>query len=392
MRTYSYKAKCSKQTHQNLDEFLAQQRILYNAALQERIDCYRKTGKSISFYDQCKSLTLIRADDADYRKFHAGSQRSVLNRLHKGYGRFFRCGGFPRFKGRNRSIKSFDTVLIKPEFRGKYGYLKVKGIGEFKWKTDNRAENIKYARIVKKPNGVYVQLICETETHIEAPNKLVGIDVGVKARATLSNGVQIEKRKPDRSEIKRLQRRVARAKRGSNNRDKKKAALSKATYRLDICNKNELHRLTTNITSKHGRYIAVEALNVKAMTANGGAYKKGLNRSILEQNWGFFKQILSYKAESAGGKLIEVDPQNTTQKCSSCGGMPNEKLTLSARWYHCGHCGYSEDRDVNAAKNIAQRGRDVLLSGGDTPETWVLENQKLDSSLVPRRTVELAHV
>ena len=90
MRTYTYKAKLSSQTHKNLDEFLEQQRQLWNGALEERIDGYKKTGNSISFYDQCKSLTRIRSDDAEFRKFHSRAQRSVLNRLHKSYQHFFK--------------------------------------------------------------------------------------------------------------------------------------------------------------------------------------------------------------------------------------------------------------------------------------------------------------
>ncbi|MCY4657928.1 MAG: transposase, partial [Gammaproteobacteria bacterium] len=92
---------------------------------------------------------------------------------------------------------------------------------------------------------------------------------------------------------------------------------------------------------------------------------------ILEQNWGQFIQQLAYKAESAGGKLVKVDPNNTTQRCSACDALPQEKLTLADRWYYCSTCGHSEDRDINAAKNILLKGLEALNLGGSSPGAWV---------------------
>ena len=79
-------------------------------------------------------------------------------------------------------------------------------------------------------------------------------------------------------------------------------------------------------------------------------------------------ELLTYKAESAGGKVMKVDPQNTSQTCSSCGSKPKEKLTLAIRHYRCEYCGYEADRDMNAALNILQRGLGLSSkSGGNSP-------------------------
>ena len=95
----------------HLSEFLEQQRQFYNVALQERIDCYHKTGETIYFHDQYPLLTEIRFFDLDCAKFHTGMQRSALNRLHKSYQWFFQHGGFPWFKSKGRGIRSFGVAV-----------------------------------------------------------------------------------------------------------------------------------------------------------------------------------------------------------------------------------------------------------------------------------------
>ena len=372
MRTYTYKAKLSAPAHKRLDEFLEQQRILYNCALQERMDCHKKTGKSISKYDQDKSLTIIRDEDADFSKFHCRSQRSALCRLDMAYKRFFKHGGYPRFKGRGR-VRSFAADGVRPCFNDKYGTIKIKGIGRIRWKRDERCtkDDVKLVRIVKYPDGVHVQLVCEVNPEMKGSDASIGIDVGVKDRAVLSDGTKIPKNVADTKRKKRLQRKLARAIKGSNNRKKKGSAYAKECHRQKIRTRNDLHAITTSIVRNHGKHIAVEDLKIQNMTAKGGSHKRGLNRSILEQNWGAFAQQLAYKAESAGGWLVKVNPKNTTQRCSACGSLPQTKLTLSDRWYSCATCGHSEDRDINASKNILLEGLTVLDSGGYIPEAWV---------------------
>ncbi len=221
MRTYTYRAQLSRASHMRLNEFLEQQRLLYNGALQERIDCYRKTGRTISAYDQYKSLTTIRAQDEWFAKYHLQSQRSALIRLDKAYKRFFKHRGFPRFRGRGR-MRSFEATGIRPAFNDRYGVVKIKGIGRIRWRRDARCTKaqVKLVRIVKYPNGVCVQLICEVEPQVKGMDATIGIDVGVKQRAVLSDGTMIPKHAASNSRIKRLQRKLARAKRGSNSRRK----------------------------------------------------------------------------------------------------------------------------------------------------------------------------
>ncbi len=119
-------------------------------------------------------------------------------------------------------------------------------------------------------------------------------------------------------------------------------------------NRNECHQLTTAIVRKYQK-IAVEKLAIQNMSRKGGSRKRGLNRSMMEQTWGVLFQQLRYKAEWAGRQFIEVDPSNTSKTCSRCDEVRKEKLA-DYRTFVCPSCGHTEDRDVNAAKNIQERG------------------------------------
>ena len=401
MITYTYKAKLNAHTHRNLAEFLTQQRLLYNGALQERIDCYQKTGESIGLFDQRGSLTTIRHTDEWFGKFDRWCQDSALVRVDRAFKRFFREGrGFPRFKSAKRGVMSFETLQKKPTFNGKYGFVMIKGIGRFRWRQDHRCDardQVKVVRVVQRPTGIFIQLVCDHEIQRLGLNRAIGIDVGVRVSAALSDRTLIPRHTPDRTEIRRKQRALSRCEPGSNQRRKRRQALARACYRARVQRHNAIHRLTSDIVKYHGKWIAVEDLDIQAMTASAAGtvacpgrqvkQKTGLNRSILEQNWGTFINQLDYKAASAGGQLVRVDPKQTTQRCSHCGGLPVTKLTRNDRWYHCTHCGNGDDRDVNASKNVLLKGLARFDAGGAIPAVSATEKQNQDISSDRRRTV-----
>ena len=349
IRTISKTAKIKPAVHDKLNAFLEQQRQLWNAALQERRDCYEKTGKAITRYDQYKSLTEIR-EDADFSQYHLKSQRSVLNHLDDAFQGFFQRikngdkPGYPRFKGRNRNVRSFE--IPTPRLNGRY--LKVKGIGNFKIDAVPEGK-IKLCRVVKSSRRVVVHFVVETEnTKARVPDQPIGIDLGLKDRAILSSGMTLDKVNLDRRTLKRLQRKLARAKLGSNTRNKKRISLQKEWERIRIKENNHLHRETTKIVNQHNR-IAIEDLKIKNMVKN-----PNLARAIHEQKWGKLIRMLTYKAESAGGEVVRVNPHHTSTDCSVCGHR--QKMPLNKRVFDCEGCGVSIDRDVNASRNILQRG------------------------------------
>ena len=380
-RTHTRTAKLSKRGHEQLNDFLFKQQKLYNAALQERVDCYRKTGKSISLYDQYKSLTEVRADDPDIRQYSLRALRSCLNRLDEAFKSFFRRvkegkkkPGFPRYKSRRR-MRSFDCP--KGGFRlreHKKGWsVNIKGLEPF-IVSDIPPGDIKLVRVVVTARRVNVQFVVETQVVIEpcdAP--VIGIDRGVTHIVALSNGETVEGRKRDLRRKKRLQRRLKvdinkkdaekrpehRKLKTKRSKSYKKARVrhAKECQRVREREHSYLHRETARIVQLSPN-LAIEDLQIQNLVKN-----HKLARSILEQGWGKFANMLTYKAERAGGKVTRVDPKNTSRMCSGCGNVKTE-LSLSERVYTCSSCGLHIDRDVNAAINIS---RIASKSGGNSP-------------------------
>ena len=336
LRTYSFTANLSRSVHERLDAFLLEQKDLWNATLEERIAAYQKTGKSPSAYEQMKGLTEWRQDAPGNRRFSASAQRSALHRLHKAF--------------------SIHT-------KGPAHSVAVKGIGRFRFKGALPDQGkAKVFRVVKTARRVSVCLTWELPAlRLVDPRPPVGMDVGVDNLYALSNGDIAPARQRDKSRIKHFQRKLARAKKGSNNRIKKRASLAKACQSERERTEGCLHELTAKLIKEHGTRWFVEDLDIQKMTAKGKAHKRGLNRSILERGWGSFIHKLTYKAESAGGWVEKVNAAYTSKTCNKCGGVNHHMGRTDPM--DCAHCNHQDHRDVNAAKNMLL-GDWVSLAGG----------------------------
>ena len=215
--------------------------------------------------------------------------------------------------------------------------------------------NVKGILITRSVEGWYITIQAEHEvSEPKRSGRSVGIDVGLNSYCVDSDGRVVENpRFYEQSliRIKKLQQSVARKKRFSNNWKKAKSRLNKA-YEHIFNQKNDfLHKLSRQYVDTYAT-ICVENLNVRALKEKGG--NTGMHRSIHSVAWGRFFSYLSYKAESAGTKLIKVNPKNTSQICSNCGHIV--KKTLSDRVHECPDCGFVADRDYNAAVNIRRIG------------------------------------
>ena len=182
-RTYTYTAKLRAAVHTRLTAFLEQQRLLYNAALEERIGAYRKAGVSLGLYDQTKSLTLLRKN-LEFSQYDLKCQRSALftlNRAFKGFFRRVKAGqkpGFPRFKGKDRGIRSFSTSQPRLRSQGQWHALSLKGIGRLRFKGDIPGSVLK-ARVVRTPIRVVVQLVVEQPDRAPTPTPFLALMSGL---------------------------------------------------------------------------------------------------------------------------------------------------------------------------------------------------------------------
>ena len=392
IRTYKCRAKLTRSGHEALSQIFSMCATLYNACLEERIDCYKKTGESRSYYDQCKTLTEVRADDPEYANISAQVFRGVVGRIDKAYKSFFlrvstkEKAGFPRFKSskRWRTIEINDQCWHMLKREGQKLVLKVKGLPRIEVKTERELPPntlLKAIRITRKSLRTEVALSYELPTPEAKPvANPVGIDMGVSKRLALSNGETLEKREIDHRKLIRLQRSVSRKVKGSNNRRKAVSLLAKEWQRLSERERNYLHRLTSQIAKMYD-FIAIEKLETKNMLGN-----RQLAKSIQEQTWGKFAVLLNEKAESAGVTVVAVNPKGTSQECSSCGATV--KKNLSVRTHKCS-CGLEMDRDINAAINILHRG--ISIAGGKLKQSRMvgrMENKRRVAFARPR-TVEV---
>ena len=427
------RAYLSKAGHTLLDARFQEHCRLYNAAIQERRDAYRQAGKSITFYDQCKSMKEIRGDWKDWSNEALRVQRGTLKRVDRAFQAFFRrvkvgeAPGFPRFK----SAWRFRTLTVEDAKRVPFDYdpetgkgaVRVKGLPRLRFKCTRippkaRPLDIK---ITRKPNGVYLSMSFDLgdapAVAEERPSKPVGIDVGVSKRAMLSSGERIEGRVRDMRKKRRLDRKMQRQRdaalrdgraeyvnRGvspktgqrqyrlewvgglpSHGYRKTRAQRERLLHRENVRDRNKMHRETTEIVRNHDA-IFVEDLQVKNMmrSAKGTveepgrnvAQKTGLNRSMSEQAWSTFFFMLEYKAERAGTRFERVDPKYTSQTCSRCGTVDAE--SRKDERFRCVHCEFTDDADHNAAVNVLSRGMsnwgfsdagELVIAGTDSTST-----------------------
>jgi len=354
--TYKYRLLPTKRQHAALAEICESQRILYNAALEERVDCYRKTGKSLSFMIQCKELTELR-QNPEYAVLPIKLQRWTLKRLDDAYGAFFRRmksggkPGFPRFRGKARwqsfGFIEFSGITLRQNrfrFKGLPGSLRVhlhRPLPECKplgctFTRDHKGWNVCLQYRVPA-------------VALAATGQQVGVDVGLKELCVLSSGQAIHNPRHTRRsarELRRRQRALSRCRKGSGRRRKVIAQVTRLHAKIASARRTYLHQVSARLVREHD-LIAVEKLNVKGMAAGM------LAKSVHDAAWSKLREMIAYKAAYAGRRFIEVDARNTTQGCSGCGAIvPKE---LSERRHICPHCSLEMDRDHNAARVILHR-------------------------------------
>jgi putative transposase len=370
-KTFKYRLYPSKVQAASLDGQLEEARRLYNAALQERRDAYRTAGVSLSYYDQANQLKAIRdAGDLELANFSAA--QDVLRRVDKTYKSFFarvtsgkgkvagRPAGFPRFKSRDRfdsyTFPSYgDGIRLLAANRG--GTLRVQGVGQIKVKLHRPVEGTIKTVTIKREAGRW--FVCFSVEHtpelLPESTEAVGLDAGLAAFATLSDGTEVENPRYYRESERRLrvaQRKVARRNRRSTRRRKAVRELQRAHAHVRNQRADFHHKVAFWLVATFG-LIAVEDLNVAGLA--GGM----LAKSVHDVGWSAFATKLAYKAEEAGRELVKVDPRGTSQTCLCGERVPKD---LSQRWHRCSVCGLSLPRDHVSALLILRLGRSLQAS------------------------------
>ena len=363
---FKYRLYPNSEQHQALNRILEIHRQVYNDALKERREAWERCRVSIRYTDQANQLKPIRTFDTDVAWCNYSSLQQTLRRLDKAFQAFFRrvkAGkekpGYPRFKGKSwfRSI----CYVYRDGTRLKNGRLYIQNVGLVRiFQHRPIPDDAKIKMVVLKRDKVgnwYAVFQIEVLDACLAvrDEPAVGIDMGLEHFAALSTGELVDNPRWFRQaeeKVATLQRRRARCRRGSR-KDKELSRQIAALHR-DITRKRHdfHHQLSTRLVNEY-TLIAIEDLNIK------GLAKSHVSKSIGDAGWGQFVQMLEYKAQRAGIRLVKVNPNGTSQICSNCGR--HVQKSLSVRTHHCPHCGFVAQRDVNAALNILGLGQSLAV-------------------------------
>ncbi|MFC6775363.1 RNA-guided endonuclease InsQ/TnpB family protein [Methylobacterium gregans] len=425
--TFRQKLRPTRAQHRLLDERLERQRLLYNAALQERRDAYRLQRKTITRLDQQKSLTVIRADDPEGHGADPVTMgRWTLARVEDAFTGFFgrvkrRAGkaGFPRFKAKSRwrSFGLYEMTGLRLELG--HQRIRLKGMDRPIRLCPDRAlpedARLLGATFTKVGRGWFLALTIDSASIVAPehahPGSAVGCDLGIEALLTLSTGERIANRRPvsrREREIRHSRRALARCRRGSNCRRKVKATLAGQLRRVADQRNDHLHKVSASLARSFA-LIVFEDLRIRNLTRSATgtvdepgvnvAQKRGLNREILDAAWRRLIDYTRYKAARAGGVVKTRDARRSSGTCSGCGVYAAKPLSL--RWHACA-CGASLHRDENAARVMLcgssrrsprrgrpcpwgrQRGPSGRASSQNSPRRKVLETRRQMGIINPK--------
>ncbi len=374
---------------------------LYNAALQERRDAWRKQRLSIGFAEQCKSWTVIRQEHEEFACLNAQSGQVTLKRLDWAFGHFFRrvklgqTPGFPRFKSCFRfsgwGYKSHgDGFRFVSRANGQHGVLRLSGVGKMKARGRARTPGeVVTADIKRDATGWLLSVVMRCDPVREGGTRACGLDWGVADLATLAYADGTTETIPNdrlfqaqQQEAAEAQRAASASLRGRRSNRAKVAhrQIARRHAKLAARRKDRAHKLSAQLVASHA-LIVTEELKIANMTRSAMgtaeepgkqvAQKAGLNREILDTAPGMLLQLLRTKAEEAGivFELLNTRKIKPSQTCPGC--WAQAKKMLAERVHACG-CGLTMSRDGAAALVMLLSSETYMgrkPASGKTPET-----------------------
>ncbi len=351
MQSIKTKLKVNNKQKTILAKHAGVARHAYNWGLATCISEYEQTKKRPSAITLHKRLVAeIKSQNPWYYEVSKCAPQQGLRDLERAFKNFLTIPrrGFPKFKKKGKK----DSFYLEGSIKIIQGnYIKLPRIGIVKTYEILPCVPVKNVTISKRAGNWYISFKYDLEPRSNPTPKqgdIIGVDVGINALATCSDGTVFTNVKPYKQAKKRLtryQRRVKKKEPGSKNRAKAVKRLSKAHKKVADIRADTLHKLTTWLAKNHST-IVIEDLNVSGMLKN-----HKLASAIADCGFYEFKRQLTYKCEWYGSKLVIADRfYPSSQICSHCGHQ--QKMPLHKRTYECSNCGFEADRDFNAAINL----------------------------------------
>jgi putative transposase len=377
-RAFSYLLQPTVRQAAALEQLLAVQRELYNAALEERRGAWRWEQRRVTKYDQYRALTGLRAVRPDVLTWGVTVCRGTLTRLDEAFKCFYRrcqrgeAPGFPRYRGERR----WDSVQWPDRsgwrFDAEPRRLYVQGVGHIKVRVHRPLRgSAKTCTVRREGRRWRVTIFCSGVAGQVLPptGRQIGVDRGVIAIVATSDGMVVENPRffsRSANRLSRAQQQLG-SKTGCGRRRRAADAVARAHRKVRYQRTDFLHKLSRHLVNGYDT-IAIEDLRIKNLTRrpprrlngdgghdpNGAAAKTALNRSILDAGWGKLDRMLAYKAEEAGRELIRVNPRHTSQRCAECDTVERDSRVGAV--FRCVACGHTDHADINAARNILRAG------------------------------------
>ena len=395
MIVYEFKVKGKEAQYRAIDEAIRTSQFIQNKCLR-----YWMENKGLRQYDLNKYCAVLAAEFPFADELNSMARQSAAERTWSAIARFFdNCKkkvkgkkGFPKFKKNCRSVEYKTSGWKLSQNRKAITFRDGKNIGTLKLKGtyDLNYYDIKFlkrVRLVSRADGYYAQFAIDVKVRVESnlTGKMVGLDLGLKffIADNLGNTEPCPQfyRKSEKQLNRANRKKSKKFKRGAfpqsknyykarNRYARKHLGVSGALPRTlrDWQRKEYCKRVAYSVIQSND-LVAYEDLNVKGLVKN-----RHLAKSISDAGWSTFRQWLEYFGFKYGKVTIAVPPHNTSQNCSNCG--TKVKKSLSTRTHVCPHCGFTEDRDVNAAINILKlalstAGHAGTYAWGDLP-SWAI--------------------
>jgi putative transposase len=364
-RAHKYRLEPTPEQVEWLERCVGACRYIYNIALEQRRDHWRKA--KLSYVQQARELTKCRSEFDWLSSIPIHFLQNALKDLDLAFQRFFfGASGHPkpRKRFRNDSFRESDPACIDfKRLNRRKGAVRLPKVGWIKlrdWRS--LGGKLRNATVSVRAGHWYIsiQWNCEIPDPPKSSLPTTGCDRGVKVFAAIRDR-RIEAPKHFRKieeKLAKLQRRLSRKTKFSANWQKLMAKIRRLYVHAANARKDFLHKSSTEIAKSHG-VVKVERLNVKGMSAcakgtlgepgRNVRQKSGLNKAILDQGWYMFTTMLGYKLTERGGKLQEVEAKYTSQTCAECGVI--DTRSRSGELFKCVACGHEDHADSNDERN-----------------------------------------
>lgn len=332
-------------------------RFIYNQMLSDKIKYYEETKQKLN-----NTPAQYKKEFKWLKEVDSLALANAQMNLQTAYNNFFRSPkvGFPKFKSKKISLKSYTTNCVNGNIVVENGYIKLPKVGLVKIKQHRQIPSdykLKSVTVSQTPSGkYYASVLFEYENQVQeqTPQTFLGLDFSMHELYKDSNGNEPAYPRYYRQaekQLKREQRKLSLMQKGSKNRDKQRIKVAKMHEKVSNQRKDFLHKQSRQIVNAYD-CICIENLDMKAMS-------QALNfgKSVSDNGWGMFTTFLQYKLEELGKRLVRVDKFfASSQICNVCGYKNTATKNLSIRAWDCPECGTHHDRDVNAAINIRNEG------------------------------------